>query len=144
MVVEFLQGLISNNFFKILIIVIILDTLFGILRAIKEKGLNSAIGIDGIIRKVGMLIAILFLSLIDYVVDINLIGFVPENIRTFIHVDKIGIASLFNLLFIIFEFLSVLKNMIKCKLPIPKKLQKFLENAMKEFTSELSIKKEGK
>lgn len=117
---------------------------FGLLRAIKEKGINSAIGIDGIIRKVGMLIAILFLSLIDNVVNINLIGFIPEDIRTYMNIDKIGIANLFNLLFIIFEALSVLKNMIKCKLPIPKKLQEFLEKALKEYTSEMNNSKEVK
>ena len=140
MVIIFLQSLISNKMFKVLLISIILDTLFGILRAIKEKGINSAIGIDGIIRKVGMLMAILFLSLIDYVVDVNLIGFIPETARNFINLEKIGIASLFNLLFIIFEFLSVLKNMIKCKLPIPKKLQSLLEKLLKEFTNEMKVK----
>lgn len=140
MIVPFLKELISNNMFKILVIVIIMDTIFGILRAIKEKETNSAIGIDGIIRKVGMLISILFLSLIDYVVEINLIGFIPETIREFISVDKIGISSLFNFLFIIFEFLSVLKNMVKCKLPIPKKLQKLLEKALNEYTTEMNKK----
>lgn len=142
MFIDFLKELISNNFFKLLIIVITMDTIFGILRAIKEKETNSAIGIDGIIRKVGMLISITFLSLIDYVVDINFIGFIPESIRSYIQIEKIGISSLFNLLFIIFEFLSVLKNMLKCKLPIPKKLQKLLEKALNEYTTELT-KKEG-
>ena len=37
--------------------------------------------------------------------------------------------------------LSIFKNMILCKLPIPKKLQQFLENAMKEFQKKLA---EGK
>ena len=54
---------------------------------------------------------------------------------------KIGLASVFNFLFIIFEFLSVLKNMVKCKLPIPKKIQTFLEKALKEYTDELDSKK---
>lgn len=48
----YLQNLINQDTVKILIIVIVLDTIFGILRAIKEKKVNSAIGIDGIIRKV--------------------------------------------------------------------------------------------
>ena len=62
---EFIQSLLSNTTLKVLIIVIVLDTIFGILRAIKEKSLNSTIGIDGIIRKVGMLIAVTFLLAID-------------------------------------------------------------------------------
>lgn len=141
--IEFFQGLINQQGVQILIIVIVLDTIFGILRALKEKSLNSTIGIDGIIRKVGMLICIVFLSLIDSVVSLNFIGFLPEEIKNFIHIQNIGIADLFNCLFIVFEALSVLKNMILCKLPIPKKFQEFLEKIMKEFTGELKEKKEG-
>lgn len=139
--IEFLQALINNSEIKILIIVIVLDTIFGILRAIKEKSVNSCIGIDGIIRKVGMLIAIFFLSLIDTIVSINLIGFIPEDIRELAQMGQVGISDIFGLLFIIFEILSIFKNAILCKLPIPKKLQDFLQNIMEEFTGE--IKKEG-
>ena len=141
--IEFLQGLINQQGVQILIIVIVLDTIFGILRALKENSLNSTIGIDGIIRKVGMLICIIFLSLIDTIVSINFIGFLPDEIKQFIHIEQIGIADLFNALFIVFEALSILKNMILCKLPIPKKFQEFLEKIMKDFTGELKNKKEG-
>ena len=136
----FIENLLNNEGIKILVIVITLDTIFGVLRAIKEKCLNSTIGIDGIIRKVGMLICIFFLSLIDTIIKVDLIGFIPEELKSFLHLSKIGITELFNLLFIIFESLSIFKNMILCKLPIPKKLQQFLENIMKEFTGELKDK----
>lgn len=138
---EYLQNLINNDGFKILIIVVVLDTIFGILRAIKEKKVNSAIGIDGIIRKIGMLIAISFLSIIDNIVHVDLIGFIPENVKQFLNFSSVGISDLFNVLFIIFEVLSIFKNMILCNLPIPKRLQEFLENAMKEFTGEIQEKK---
>lgn len=139
---DFLYSLINNDSIKILIIVIVLDTIFGILRAIKEKSLNSCIGIDGIIRKTGMLISILFLALIDSIVNVDLIGFIPENVKNVFQFSKVGISDIFNLLFIIFEILSIFKNMILCKLPIPKKLQEFLENAMKEMTGEIKEKGE--
>ena len=138
----FLYSLINNDGVKLLIIVIVLDTIFGILRAIKEKSLNSCIGIDGIIRKTGMLISIIFLALIDSIVNIDLIGFIPENIKNVLQFGKVGISDIFNLLFIIFEILSIFKNMILCKLPIPKKLQEFLENAMREMTGEIKEKGE--
>lgn len=138
---EYLQNLINNDAFKILIIVVVLDTIFGILRAIKEKKVNSAIGIDGIIRKIGMIIAITFLSIIDNIVHVDLIGFIPENVKQVLNFSNVGISDLFNVLFIIFEILSVFKNMILCNLPIPRKLQEFLENAMKEFTGEIQEKK---
>ena len=134
---NFLYSLINNDGVKLLIIVIVLDTIFGILRAIKEKSLNSCIGIDGIIRKTGMLISIIFLALIDSIVNIDLIGFIPENVKNVLQFGKVGISDIFNLLFIIFEILSIFKNMILCKLPIPKKLQEFLENVMKEMTGEI-------
>ena len=134
---EYLSILINSDGLKILGIVITLDTIFGILRAIKEKSLNSCIGIDGIIRKVGMLISIIFLMAIDTIIHLDLIGFIPESIKEICNFGQVGIADLFMILFIVFEILSIFKNMILCKLPIPKKLQQFLENAMKEFTGEI-------
>lgn len=134
--------LFNNEGMKVLIIVIVLDTILGILRAIREKGLNSCIGIDGMIRKVGMLIVMVFLIFIDHIIHLNLIGFIPENARDILQLKDVGISSLFNILFIIFETLSIFKNMILCKLPIPKKLQSYLENIMKEFTGEIK-EKEG-
>ena len=134
---EYLSILINSDGLKILGIVITLDTIFGILRAIKEKSLNSCIGIDGIIRKVGMLISIIFLMAIDTIIHLDLIGFIPDSVKEICNFGQVGIADLFMILFIVFEILSIFKNMILCKLPIPKKLQQFLENAMKEFTGEI-------
>ena len=135
---EFLNCLINNDGIKILIIVIVLDTIFGILRAIKERSLNSCIGIDGIIRKIGMLIAIFFLCMIDSIINLDLIGFIPDTVKEYLNFGQVGISEIFMLLFIVFEILSIFKNMILCKLPIPKKFQQFLENCMKEFTGEIS------
>lgn len=137
-----LSKLINNESLQILCVVIVLDIIFGILRAIKERKLNSCIGIDGMIRKVGMLITIIVLSVIDYLVNIDFIGFIPEEIKTIVNIKKIGITEVFNLLFIIFESLSILKNMVLCKMPIPVKLQKFLEKVMKEFTEEIKESEE--
>lgn len=134
---EFFKILLNNDEVKILCIVIVLDTIFGILRAIKERSVNSAIGIDGIIRKVGMLIAIFFLALIDLIINIDLIGFIPETLKSYLSLGQVGVCDIFNILFIVFEILSIFKNMILCKLPIPTKFQEFLENIMKEFTGEI-------
>lgn len=141
---EKLISLLNNDGMKVLIVVIVLDLILGILRAIREKSINSCIGIDGMIRKVGMLIVVVFLTIIDTIIHLDLIGFIPETIKETLKMGHVGISSLFNILFIIFEILSIFKNMILCKLPIPKKLQLFLENVMKEFTGELKEnKKEG-
>lgn len=135
-------SLFNNDGMKVLVVVIVLDLILGVLRAIREKNVNSCIGIDGMIRKVGMLIVIVFLTIIDAIIDLNLIGFIPEQLRETLNFNEVGISSLFNVLFVIFEILSIFKNMILCKLPIPKKLQEYLEKIMKEFTGEIK-EKEG-
>jgi len=144
---QFLYELINNDTFKVLGLVIGMDLIFGILRALREKNVNSCIGIDGMIRKCGMLIAVIFLSLIDRIINIDFLGFIPTDLKTILKIEKIGISSLFSMLFIIFEILSIFKNMILCKLPIPKKLQLYLERVMKEFTGEIKeseVKENGK
>lgn len=122
---------------KLLLLIIVMDIVFGVIRAIKERKVNSTIGIDGMIRKVGMMTAMLFLIGIDLLIPIDLIGFIPEPVKDYLNFDRVGIDSLFSILFITFESLSVLKNMIKCELPIPQKLQDFLEKIMSEYTDEL-------
>lgn len=122
---------------KLLLLIIVMDIAFGVIRAIKEKKVNSTIGINGMIRKVAMLTAMLFLIGIDLLIPIDLIGFIPEPVKDYLNFNRVGIDSLFSILFITFESLSVLKNMIKCELPIPQKLQDFLEKIMLEYTDEL-------
>ena len=130
----------SNVTFKLLILAICFDTILGILRAIKEHKGNSAIGIDGMIRKSGMLVSCIFLYLVDIILNVNFIGFLPEEFLSFIKVEHMGIGSLFGVLFVVFEFLSVLKNMYLCGIPIPNKLKKFLEKLLTDLTKEI---KEG-
>lgn len=137
---EYYEIMLHNKGVQLLVIFIVLDVIFGVLRAIEEGKLNSTIGIDGIIRKVGMIITICVCILVDYIVKIDLIGFIPENVKSILGLSKIGVSMIFNILYIIFEILSIFKNMYKCKLPLPKKLKTFLEKMLKEFTSEI---KEG-
>lgn len=137
---EYYEIMVHNKGVQLLIIFIVLDVIFGVLRAIKERKLNSTIGIDGIIRKVGMIITISVSILVDMIVRVDLIGFIPESVKDVLGLSKVGVSMIFNILYIIFEILSILKNMYRCKLPLPKKLKVFLEKMLKEFTSEI---KEG-
>lgn len=137
---QYYEIMVHNKGVQLLIIFIVLDVIFGVLRAIREGKLNSTIGIDGIIRKVGMIITICVCILVDMIVSVDLIGFIPENIKVVLGLSKVGVSMIFNILYIIFEILSIFKNMYRCKLPLPKKLKVFLEKMLKEFTSEI---KEG-
>ena len=137
---EYLNILLSNTCFKLLLIFVVFDTIFGILRAIKEKKINSCIGIDGMIRKAGMILSSLFLFIVDQIISLNLLGFIPADILSLVNIESVGIGDVFGILFIIFEGLSIIKNMYRCKIPIPKKLHDFLKKLLTEFTEEV---KEG-
>lgn len=136
-----MEQILQVKHFQVLLVVIVMDCFFGILRAIKQKKINSTIGIDGIIRKVGMIASILFLIVLNQIAPFNFLGFLPETIKTTLNLEDIGIDLLFNIMFIVFEFLSVLKNMYLCGMPIPKKLKKYLEKLLKEFTNEVKEEK---
>ena len=85
---DLFNNLQDNPFIKILLIACIWDLFLGILRALKEKQINSSAGINGIIRKVGMIGSALFLKLVDLVVDFNLIAFLPNEFIDVIRIDS--------------------------------------------------------
>lgn len=131
----------DNIVIKVLIIALIFDIFLGSLRAIKEKKWNSTIGINGILRKVGMIGSILFLFLTDLIINLNFVSFVPKEILEYIGINKVGTCELFGIMFILYEATSILKNMIKCDIPCPKWLKKKTEKWLKEMTTELDTKK---
>ena len=142
---EIIKLITNNKNIQLLVIFIVLDVIFGVLRSAKERKLNSTIGIDGIIRKTGMLITIVVTLILDKLCGINLIAFIPEELRNYIGVDKCGITLLFNSLYVVFESLSILKNMKRCGIPFPKRLNDFLEKLLSEFTNEVeNDRKSGK
>lgn len=103
---------------QLVVIAVICDTVFGVLRAIREKKFNSNFGIDGAIRKIGMILSLVFMVIADAVIEINLIGFVPEEVRSFLGIEAIGVAEFFALLYIAYEVISIIKNMALCGLPV--------------------------
>ena len=132
-----MEKLVNNQVIQVLSIFIILDTLFGVLRSIKHRKTNSTIGIDGIIRKCAIMFTIVGCVVLDNIVNINLISFIPEEIKESLNITKIGTSEMFGFLYCIFELLSIFKNMYKIGLPLPIKLKNFLEKILKEFTEEV-------
>lgn len=127
----------SNSFVKILLIAVALDTILGVLRAIKEHKFNSCVGIDGAIRKTGMLLSVGFLMATDVIMHINVLGMVPEKYVQILGIDKMGICEFFSLLFILYELVSILKNMTLCGLPVPTKIKKWIQKFLDDMTEEL-------
>ena len=123
-ITEFIEAAAHNKIIQLVVLAIVCDTVFGVLRAIKEKKFNSCAGIDGAIRKVGMLISLVFMLAIDVLIKINLIGFIPEQ------------AEFFALLYIAYEVVSIFKNMALCGLPVKKVWEKVREFLAK-YTDEL-------
>lgn len=127
----------SNSFVKILLIAVALDTILGVLRAIKEHKFNSCVGIDGAIRKAGMLLSVCFLMATDVIMHINVLSMVPEEYVQILGIDKMGICEFFSLLFILYELISILKNMTLCGLPVPTKIKKWIQKFLDDMTEEL-------
>ena len=139
---DIMEILAKNKTIQIMVIFIVLDVIFGILRSIKQHKTNSTIGIDGIIRKVAMLFTISTCLVLDYIVEIDLLGFIPNELKNYISLGRVGTADMFAMLYCIFELLSIFKNMYKIGVPLPIKLKKFLEKILKEFTNEINESEE--
>lgn len=126
----------NNIIFYLLITTILLDIFLGSLRALNERKWNSAIGINGILRKTAMIGSSIFLIVIDTILKINLLFFIPNEITETLKLNEIGIFELFALMFILYETTSILKNMVLCGLPIPKRIKTKIEKLLNALTSE--------
>lgn len=135
-ILEFVNMATHNTVMELVVLAIVFDTVFGVMRAVKEKKFNSCAGIDGAIRKVGMLISLVFMLAIDMLVKINLIGFIPEAARNQLGLKSVGVAEFFGLLYIAYEVVSIFKNMALCGLPV-KKVWAAVKAFLEKYTDEL-------
>lgn len=138
-------NLVQHNVFILTVaIVILMDTFFGVCRALKEHKFNSCFGIDGGIRKIAMLGCIAFLAGLDMCIKINLAFMLPQEWINYLGTDQIGLCEFFSILFILYEAVSILKNMLLCGLPIPARFRNVLEKMLDYFTDELPDTEEVK
>ena len=122
-----------NSFFRILTIAVLLDTILGVLRAFKYRKFNSCVGIDGAIRKVAMLVSVGLLMAVDTIMQFNFLFMIPEKYIQYIGITKLGLCEFFCLLFILYEAVSILKNMTLCGLPVPGKIKTFIQHFLDEM-----------
>lgn len=137
MMEKILTLLASNSFIKLLLIAVTLDTILGVLRAIKEHKFNSCAGIDGAIRKAAMLLSVCLLMVADVIMHINILFMIPESYIKILGIQKMGICEFFALLFILYEGVSILKNMTLCGLPVPSKAKRWIQKFLEDMTEEL-------
>ena len=140
--VRFIYALMGNVFIQLLLIAVCADMVFGSLRAAKYRKWNSAVGIDGAIRKAGMLACVLLFTAIDMMMHVDVLGWLPAEARNVMDscgVVKMGVTELFALLFILYEATSVLKNMLLCGLPVPAGLREKLGAWLSTMTEETNV-----
>ncbi len=137
-ITQLMDGITHNLIMQLVFLAIAMDTVFGVGRAAKEHKFNSCFGIDGALRKVSMLVSLIFLAITDALLHINLIGFIPEEVRMYFpaSIVVIGLAEFFGLLYLAYESVSILKNMALCGLPV-KKLWQLVRNFLGKYTDEL-------
>ena len=136
MIEKIFMELVASKVIEAAVLLIVFDTIFGIIRAIKERSFNSSVGIDGAIRKVSMLVSLVGLQIADFITGFNLIGFIPQEIRAYLPLEVIGLAEFFGLIYCSYEIVSVLKNMALCGLPV-KKLWEAVQKFLSKYTKEL-------
>lgn len=136
MINQILKALKNSVCLKIVVVMIVFDSILGVLRAIKERKLNSNFGINGAIRKIAMLASVAMLVVLDTLLNINFIAYVPKDILEVIGISKVGLCEFFSILFALYEAISVMKNMVLCELPVSKKLQKKAQKFLEEMTDE--------
>lgn len=138
-----LMGVLVNNIFvDLLLIAVCADMIFGTLRAAKYRCWNSAVGIDGAIRKAGMVASVLMFTLMDMLLRVDLLSWLPAEVRNVmdaVGVVKMGITELFCLLFILYEATSVLKNMLLCGIPVPAGIREKLAVWLDSMTDETQV-----
>lgn len=100
--------------FKTLAIVMLLDYITGVISAIYKKKVNSKIGFKGILKKSLYFIVIILATLLDNLLNQNVIRYVV--IYFFVANDGI----------------SIVENIAKCNVKLPKKLLEMLEQLKNE------------
>ena len=126
----------GHSIIPLVMLMVLADTFFGCLRAVKQRCFNSCVGIDGAIRKVAMVGSLVFLVVADTAVNFNMAGFLPAELITATGLANVGTTEFFGLLFVMYEAISILKNMTQCGLPthtVEEKLRDFLGR----YTNEL-------
>lgn len=128
--IEWMQ---NSNLLHALISLIFTDIILGTARALIDKSFNSSIGKKGLIIKVTMILCAIGSVFIDYALNINFLGIIPQEIANMLCLGEVGFCEATIILFGVYELTSILKNWSYLGLPGAKKLQGLLE----KYTNEL-------
>ena len=114
----------------LIVFLMISDILSGIFKAIATKrGINSTVGKNGLIRKAGVLLALLVFIVVDSLVELNLVSIIPKEMLEVFQLDqvRIGLSSIMLCFFGLFELSSLFENLGEVGVPLPQFITKFIE-----------------
>lgn len=109
-----------DTIFRALILLMIIDYITGIIKAIKEKNLNSEKGYFGILKKILMLLIVIVAQQIDLI-------FKEQNIELFVR-DAVVVFYVMN------EIISIIENAGQF-VPVPEKIKDVLSQLKNKSTT---------
>lgn len=113
------------------------DVLSGVFKAIAQKrGINSTVGTNGLIRKAGVLLALLVFIVMDSLIEFNFVTFIPSDILTFFNVEHVGLGHVMLCFFGLFELVSLFENLGEIGVPLPSFIRKSLERLKETLEGE--------
>ena len=111
----------------LVVFLMICDILSGIFKAIAQKrGINSTIGTNGLIRKAGVLLALLVFIVVDSLVELNFVSLIPSDVFK-LQQTCIGLSHVMLGFFGLFELVSLFENLGEVGVPLPNFIMKSVE-----------------
>ena len=118
----------------VLFAVMLIDYISGILSAYIKSELSSRIGIIGIIKKISYLFIVASAIVFDFIIYYTCL-----NLNLGINYEPYFFCTLVTVWLIINELISILENLIKIGVPVPKFMEKAIlaaKNKLEENTEE--------
>ena len=114
----------------LVVFLMICDILSGVFKAIAQKrGINSTIGTNGLIRKAGVLLALLVFIVMDSLIEFNFVTIIPSEILSVFKLEEahIGLSHVMLGFFGLFELVSLFENLGEVGVPLPQFIMKSVE-----------------
>lgn len=114
----------------LIVFLMVCDILGGIFKAIVlKRGINSTIGTNGLIRKAGVLLALLVFIVVDSLVEVDFVSLIPDELLTVFKLEEahIRLSHVMLCFFGLFELVSLFENLGEVGVPLPRFITHFIE-----------------
>ncbi len=114
----------------LIVFLMICDILGGVFKAIAMgRGINSTIGTNGLIRKAGVLLALLVFIVVDSLVEVDFVSLIPDELLAIFKLEEaqIRLSHVMLCFFGLFELVSLFENLGEVGVPLPRFITRFIE-----------------